>query len=147
MKAANAAWRKCKTPEQREALISAQGVKESTRAAMMSLGQGDALFPSYSITNLGANIRRIEKRIAELSAPAPTMDPIDGGWFHIEVRADLNRVALKADRRVSDESFRYLRSAGWRWSPNEGAFLWNLNNRGIHNARDAATVLSREVAS
>jgi len=147
MKAANSAWRKAKTPEAREALILETGQKESTRAVLRSMGKDDALFLSFQVTNLSANIRRIEKRIAELSKPLPTMATIDGGWYRIEARADLNRVALTVERRMSDASYLALRAAGWRWSPSESAFLWGLNNRGIYQAGRAHALLSAEAAS
>jgi hypothetical protein len=148
IKAASKAWRKATTTEQREALIESIGVRESTRAAMRSLGSDEKLVPSYVLTNLGANIRRIEARIAELSKPAPDFAPIlDGGWFRIVARHDINRIALTADRRVSEESYAHLKRSGWRWSPTEGSFLVGLHNRGVHLAHEAARVLGAEVAS
>ena len=151
MKAGNAAWKKAAL-DARPAIAEKYGVSLGRLNALTSYndtGTGRegpyevrALFPSCTITNLGANIRRVAARIEELQKAPPTLEPIDGGWYRIEARPELNRIALTADRRLPKEAYLSLKSNGWRWSPTESAFLTNLTNRGIYNARDAHRVLS-----
>lgn len=144
MKAANAAWRKGG-----EAGFRALGwpddlVTKTLRG--MRFHHHDQPFPPFSLSNLSANVRRIEKRIAELEAGSPALETIEGEWGKIEARPDLNRVALTPARRLSTETFRHLKERGWRWSRNEGAFLRHLNANGIGAARAAVVVLEKEFA-
>ncbi len=144
MKAGNAAWRKA-TPEARVAIAEQYGVSLGRLRAMASYGDGPymgrVLFPS--LTNLGANIRRVTARIAELSKGPPAFESIDGGWYQIEARTDLNRIAITADRRLPKETYLSLKSDGWRWSPKESAFLFHLNANGIMRAGWAHERLSK----
>lgn len=141
MKKANAAWRKGGA-----AGLVALGWTEEQAAKMADLiataySWEKQPFPKWKVTNLGANVRRIEERIRVLSAPVPSFETLTGEGWRIEARPELNRIAITCEARLPREKFLALKGAGWRWSPTEGAFLRHLNNAGIYAAGRAAVVL------
>jgi hypothetical protein len=94
-------------------------------------------FPDYRLKNNGAEIRRTQKRIAELLAAAqePEREPIVGdGWRIAEDRED-NRVAITFDAKPAHDQRGRLKSHGFRWSPNRGAWVRQLNNAAWAAAR------------
>jgi hypothetical protein len=94
-------------------------------------------FPDYRLKNNGAEIRRTQKRIAELLAAAqePEREPIVGdGWRIAEDRED-NRVAITFDAKPAQNQRDRLKSHGFRWSPNRGAWVGQLNNAAWAAAR------------
>jgi hypothetical protein len=126
MKKANALVRK----NDREGL-AALGFSE-TRIAQLFTPDfcGRIGFPDYALTNNGANIRRIRKRIEELqTAPTDTTERQEG---EVTIREDAteNRVMLIFPGKPSDEVRAILKSSGFKWSPNRGAWVRFLNNAG-----------------
>jgi hypothetical protein len=126
MKKANALVRK----NDREGL-AALGFSE-TRIAQLFTPDfcGRIGFPDYALTNNGANIRRIRKRIEELqTAPTDTTERQEG---EVMIREDAteNRVMLIFPGKPSDEVRAILKSSGFKWSPNRGAWVRFLNNVG-----------------
>ena len=94
-------------------------------------------FPDYRLKNNGAEIRRTQKRIAELLAAAqePERDPIVGdGWRIAEDRKD-NRIAITFDAKPAHDQRDRLKSHGFRWSPNRGAWVRQRNNAAWAAAR------------
>jgi hypothetical protein len=87
-------------------------------------------FPDYALTNNGANIRRIRKRIEELqAAPTETAERQEG---EVTIREDAteNRVMLIFPGKPSDDVRAMLKASGFKWSPNRGAWVRFLNNAG-----------------
>lgn len=87
-------------------------------------------FPDYALTNNGANMRRIRGRIEQLqTAPTETTERQEGD---VTIREDAteNRVMLIFHGKPSDEVRAMLKSAGFKWSPNRGAWVRFLNNAG-----------------
>ncbi|MDP9135243.1 MAG: DUF3560 domain-containing protein [Actinomycetota bacterium] len=73
-RAINAAWRKAKTPEQKAAWSGAMcpPLTKEEKEDILSTARawagayGGAPYPPYSLTNIGANIRRDRKRLSEV---------------------------------------------------------------------------------
>lgn len=101
-------------------------------------------FPPYSLNNLGANIRRIEARIAQLEREAarPASEATEGDGWRIEERPDINRIAITFAGVPPEDVRAQLKASGWRWSRNEGAWLRFLNPAGRASARHLATLLA-----
>lgn len=150
MKATNAAWRKVGKPQ-----VGPEHV-DGWRKFKETSGMGDkefvALlrrielmpyetrpFPSYSLTNLGANIRRVHQRIDTLkaAAEAPEREPIEGdGWCIFEDR-DENRTCVEFDERIPKEHARHVKSCGFRWNRRLGCWT-RLMNLGAWYAAERA---------
>ena len=91
---------------------------------------------SFTLTNLGANIRRLEKRRAELvtlKATGKTERMV--GEVRVVEDPDIARIQLfypgKPDQATRDN----LKRWGFRWAPSEGAWQRNLNNAGRYAAK------------
>ena len=99
-------------------------------------------FPDYRLKNNGAEIRRTQKRIAELltAAQEPEREPIIGEGWRIAEDRDENRVAITFDAKPAHDQRDRLKSHGFRWSPNRGAWVRQLNNGAWAAARYAMGV-------
>lgn len=106
-------------------------------------------FPSYAISNNGANIRRIKDRIAQLekAAARETKEsaPVDG--LRVVENAEANRVQLIFEGKPADEVRAKLKGFGFRWAPSEGAWQRHLNGNGIMYARIFIEWYTKEKAS
>lgn len=101
--------------------------KAHNRAARKAGGEA---LPAYVLTNLGANIRRIKARIADLeraAAATPTADREFQGGRIVE-NTEENRIQVVFDAKPDAETRGRLKSAGFRWSPRAGAWQRHLNN-------------------
>jgi hypothetical protein len=84
---------------------------------------GEFGFPRYAITNSGANIRNVEKRIEllEKQSKEVTTETIVGD-ITITNSVEENRIMITFPG-IPDESIRArLKSDGFRWSPSNGAW-------------------------
>ncbi len=104
---------------------------------------GDAGIPRYRIANRGANIRRLEKRIAELraKAAAPVREPITGPGYAIVEDRDANRVQIRFDARPPAATVAALKARGFRWAPSENAWQRQASNGAWHAAQAVAASL------
>jgi hypothetical protein len=125
-------------------------VKKNDRAGLAALlGSEDAAakmftkdfagrvgFPSYTLTNNNANIRRITERIAALEARSKREDveEVCEGYTYREDTEE-NRVMFSFDRKPPEEVRAVLKSHGFKWSPMRGAWVRQLNNAGINAAK------------
>lgn len=145
MKRANAAIRKHKKagPEsQIEALIG-QGFSRSIATRLLEADCcGRIGFADYQLTNNGANIRRMTKRLESITAakakPVQTVDGKDG--ITLEDDPPANRIRIffpgKPDSSVRDS----LKSRGFRWSPTIGAWQAYRNSNAMDYARSVLAV-------
>lgn len=149
MKAGNAAIRKhAKTgPEAQVAALVAMGFSEKlSRSALEKDFAGRIGFPDYAIRNNGANLRRIEKRIAELveKETTPARESIKGGddalSWEIRENKDLNRTQIAFSGQPPKEIRERLKSAGFKWAPTEGAWQRHLSNGAWYHAKQALGV-------
>ena len=92
-------------------------------------------FPPYALTNNGTEIRRLKKRIEEISR-----DKEAGfvGWQFEGGEAlandELCRLQLVFDEKPSEEQIYLLKLNGFKWSPNNRAWQRQLNQSAIYAA-------------
>lgn len=92
-------------------------------------------FPSYHLTNNNAEIRRLKKRVEQL-----TQDKTLGfvGWQlkggEAVANENKNRLQLLFDEKPSEEQRGILKSCGFKWAPSEGAWQRQLNTNAIYAA-------------
>ena len=100
-------------------------------------------FPSYSLSNLSANIRRVKDRIRGLEAAAtrPEAEDIEGDGFTIEEDKDDCRIKFYFDKRPDREVCRRMKQNGFRFSRTNGCWQRLLNE----NGRRAALSVAKEL--
>lgn len=143
MKAANKAVR-IKDEAKRNAAFAALGFTEKMVAQLLTPDFcGRIGFPSYEITNNGANIRRIEKRIEELSAKSNdvTTEREENGVQIID-SVEENRLQLIFPGKPSADVIAALKSSGFRWSPTAGAWQRHRSNAATFHASQIVAMLS-----
>lgn len=129
------------------AIIAALDAPEWAKTGLTNVARAFSWTPQLDVKNLGANIRRIKKRIAELEATAqrePTPDFIGNG-FRITEAKDDNRVRVYFDERPSKEVCRAMKREGFRWAPSVGAWQRQLNAAGVRAARQVAQYLMEQL--
>lgn len=89
-------------------------------------------YASYSLTNIGANIRRIEKRLKELQAQHShkAMDKTING-VRIFENIEANRLQLIFAEKPTDETRKRLKANAFKWSPREGAWQRHISPRAL----------------
>ena len=104
-------------------------------------------FADYQLTNNGANIRRMEKRLAQLQAARAVAEAAGGenkrtsyqGVCDVVENFEENRLQIIFDGKPDAATRDSLKSAGFRWAPSQGAWQRQLSN----GARYAAKVFLR----
>ncbi len=134
MKDVNAYYRKNKSLEGCTLLSAEQ--TEKIRASMEQLWHPEPKpFPSYVLSNNGAEIRRIRSRIQELERYAENEFR---GWEFAGGRAvanqEENRLQLFFEEKPSAEQRHELRRSGFQWAPRTGAWQRLLNDNAISAA-------------
>lgn len=101
-------------------------------------------FPSYSLSNNSANMRRIEQRIEILKRNANRETKVEElqGVVKIVQNAEANRVQLIFPGKPDADVRTKLKRSGFRWSPSEGAWQRHLNNAGIWAAQQIVKELT-----
>jgi hypothetical protein len=128
----------------REKLAGMEAKREAFKAHNRKARKAkEDTLPSYVLTNLGANIRRVKARIAELEAEAkrPEAEDVEGDGWRIEEDADDCRVRFYFDKRPDKETHKKMRSAGFVFSRANGAYQRKLNA----NGRAAARWMAKEL--
>ncbi len=147
MRDANAAIRKHAKagPEAQIVALEALGLPRSIGSELIKPDYcGRIGFADYQMKNNGANMRRIEGRIAELSARdvAPDRESIEGEGFRIEENRREGRVQIFFPGKP-DESIRTrLKACGFKWAPSQGAWQRLLNDRAWYDAQRAMGLAS-----
>jgi hypothetical protein len=143
MKAANLAIRKYAksgVPAQVGALVALGFSEERAHEILRPDFAGRVGFPSYALSNNNAEIARVKKRVAELSAraSAPERDPIrgeiEGLSFTLSEDRDLHRTQIRFSGKPGDELRARLRSAGFLWAPSQSAWQRQLSPQAWHRA-------------
>lgn len=99
-------------------------------------------FADYQLQNNGANIKRMEKRIAQLRAAHAAAEAAGGenkttsyqGVCDVIENYDENRIQIVFDGKPSAEIRAELKSNGFRWAPSQSAWQRQLNNAGRYAA-------------
>jgi len=156
MKAANAYYRKKKT------MKGYPGLDDSATAALdekikNAHSWAQQPYPSYSLTNNNANIRRIEQRIAELkkrdamlakdsndenAVPALKGWEFDGG--SVVMNAEANRVQILFDEKPNEELRAELKRNGFKWAPSQDAWQRHLNSNGLYAVKRIKFIQPKE---
>lgn len=97
-------------------------------------------FPSYSLTNNNANIRRMKERLAQIeAAQASEVTQTEGAdGVQLEDDAPSNRVRLYFPGKPSAEIRDTLKSSGFRWAPSIGAWQAYRNYSSLQTAQQIA---------
>lgn len=132
MVAANKAVRKSDRVE-----LAAQGFSEARIGQLFTPDFcGRIGFANFELTNNSANIRRMKQRVEQLRAEhaqrkpdsTPLLKIATPEGVTIEENAEMNRLQIFFPGKPSDEIRARLKSNGFRWSPNAGAWQRQLNN-------------------
>jgi hypothetical protein len=98
-------------------------------------------FPDYAISNGGAEIRRVRRRITDLEAAAGR-EPVAGGGNADGVTwgedADMNRVWVAFPGKPEAEVRAELKGAGFRWAPSLNRWQRQTSPAAIHHAQRIA---------
>ena len=90
-------------------------------------------YPPYALTNNNAEIRRLKKRIEELSIAKET-DYV--GWEfeggEVVPNKENCRLQIFFDEKPDEEKRSALKMRGFHWSPTEGAWQRQLNSNAIY---------------
>lgn len=154
MKAINGAWKKAGSPAPDD-LAGWQKIADAPDVMMNvnDLARVRELlarklvvrpFPSYSLSNNSANIRRIADRIEQLKRNATReakSEDFQGVVRYVE-NVEANRVQLIFPGKPDAEVRGKLKKSGFRWSPSEGAWQRQLNNAGIYWAKEIVKELT-----
>lgn len=99
-------------------------------------------FADYQLQNNNANIKRMEKRIAQLRANAKRAEAAGGekrtsyqGLCEVVENYDENRLQIVFDGKPSAEIRKELKSNGFRWAPSQEAWQRQLNNGARYAAK------------
>lgn len=104
--------------------------------------------PKYDLTNIGANIRRIQKRILELTTreEEESLPDIERDEYTVEYSKDHNRVRFLFAQRPSKAVCSIMKENGYRWSRREEAWQRQLTEAGIASAQRVIELLSLAVS-
>lgn len=91
---------------------------------------GIAGFSSYELSNNSANIRRIEKRIAELKA-RQEREPVSTRGEFYEYKIEDDRCQFIFAGKSSKEVRSFLKKHAFKWSPSRRAWVRFANENGI----------------
>jgi hypothetical protein len=92
-------------------------------------------FEGYMLSNNNAEIKRLERRIAEITHDRETGFT---GWEFEGGRAiadtDINRLQLVFDEKPDESRRSELKRNGFKWAPSQGAWQRQLTANAIHAA-------------
>ena len=131
------------------------GIPEAEAVKIQNPKQFGGLgYPSFRLTNNGAEIRRLKGRLAEeqakaaqaatKTAPALEYDTAREGRVIYEEHPDDNRVRLYFDGKPSVATRETLKRHGFRWSPSNGAWQRFLTGNGQYAARQVLAALDAQ---
>ena len=104
--------------------------------------------PNYALENNSAEIRRIKKRIAALDAAATVETTSEAvGVVRLVRNAEENRLQLIFPGKPAAAIIAELKSAGFRWSPMQGAWQRHLSNAAEYYGRRIAAKASNDDAA
>jgi hypothetical protein len=138
MKAANAAIRRGKTPEETLSVLMGMGYDEENARRLLQPGfTGYTGFAPFSLSNQNANMRRIRNRIAALEKMAAREAREEKTELY-QYREDKeeNRVMFLFDGKPDEAIRSILKRRDFKWSPSRGAWVRQLNNNALYAAKE-----------
>ena len=151
MKAQNAYYRKHGTMKGYEG-ISDEEAEKRDAAIQAAYAWERQPYPSYYLSNSNAEIRRVKARIEEITKLKEAAEKatffIENKYPHVDgveivENAEAMRIQLIFDGKPSEEIRGILKSRGFRWSPNFGAWQRQLTENGKFAARKALEEIAR----
>lgn len=97
----------------------------------------------YQMANIGAEVRRLERRIADLESRDARSCREPEVYGEIRVEESENRVRLYFPGKPAEAIRSRLKSAGFRWSPSEGAWQRMASEGAWFHARTIAKEASQ----
>jgi hypothetical protein len=92
-------------------------------------------FPGWRLQNNNAEIRRLEKRIHEITY---NKEVGFSGWEfnggHAEANTEMNRLQLFFDEKPDERQRTLLKSHGFNWAPSQAAWQRQLNDNAVYAA-------------
>lgn len=96
-------------------------------------------FADYMLTNNSANIRRLKQRLTNEQAKAAKQgEELEINGVKIVENMEDNRTQIFFPFKPSEAVRKQLKSNGFRWSPNSGAWQRHISNAAIHYAKQIA---------
>ena len=138
MKVVNAYYRKNKTLDGCPVITEEQ--IEETKAEMSSWNLTDSPYPSWSLSNNNANIRRLKERLDKLKAVKEvgtkehSDDEVGIEGLKVVENTEAMRIQLIFDGKPDEETRNILKSCGFKWSPRFTAWQRVLNENGKYAA-------------
>lgn len=103
---------------------------------------GSVGYPSFSLQNNLANIKRVEARLKKLkSVKADGTKEVECEFFKVVENTDLMRLQLIFDDKPSEEVRKVLKSHAFRWSPSNNCWQRQLTD----NAKRVLPVVVKEI--
>ena len=134
MKVVNAYWRKFGTCKGAPGITDVQAEKLEKRIETGYSWEKQP-FTSYELTNNNAEIKRLEKRIQELTY---NNEVGFSGWDfeggYAEANTEMNRLQLYFDEKPDEQRRTILKSNGFKWAPSQGAWQRQLTDNAIYSA-------------
>lgn len=134
MKIINAYWRKFGTCKGAPGITDVQAEKLEKRIETGYSWEKQP-FTSYELTNNNAEIKRLQKRIQELTYNKEVGFSgwdFDGGYA--EANTEMNRLQLYFDEKPDEQRRTVLKSNGFKWAPSQGAWQRQLTDNAIYSA-------------
>lgn len=126
------------------ALVSA-GYSLETAAKLTTGSRWDIGCPAYRLSNLAAESKRIESRIASLTARATAPAQANETIGEVTIQKRDNRVQLIFPGKPSEEIRSLLKRNGFRWSPMAGAWQRQPSDWAWRVAREIAACTTGQV--
>lgn len=149
MKRVNSAWRKGGAAGLVAAGFSQEGADRIAAQVATAYSWEKQPYPSWQLSNLGANIRRIEQRIKDLETrpETPERAPIDTDRWSLFDNAEINRTCFRTPAKPSEAIRKLLKSSGFRWSPTERAWLRMRSHGAWYAGTQVGKAVDAEVIS
>ncbi|MFW7341845.1 DUF3560 domain-containing protein [Pollutimonas sp. H1-120] len=127
---------------QRHALLELGCSEDSAQKLITPDYAGRVGFPSYALSNNNANIRRIQQRIKQLRANQER-EPVSvqGTGYAYAEDAEENRVMFMFEGKPEKATREILKRHGFRWSPTRSAWVRQLSNAAIWQAKAVMQIL------
>jgi hypothetical protein len=135
MKGVNAYWRRTGTCQGAPGVTDAQAAKLDARISSTTRSWERVPFSDYELKNNYAEIKRLEKRIAEI---ARNQEVGFSGWEfdggRAEANTDMNRLQLFFDEKPDEKKRAALKANGFKWAPSQGSWQRQLTGNAIYSA-------------
>lgn len=123
----------------KEKLLKLEAQREEYKAYnKKKRAAGSDAMPTFYLTNLGANIRTVSKRIEQLTKrqTIEAAPDIVGNGYILRENKEANRLQFIFDGKPSENIRSALKHSGFRWSPMSGAWQAYLTNRSRYQSKD-----------